>query len=124
MIKDRQPGLGILRLRATWISGEIYDACAVREVREEIGLTFGEPPGGFSNCPPPWKRTRNMFGFTAAKPKDLSRCTRRRLSAVTGFAPRSHALDGGTAEEFASALLVIWKRLRSPENWIVASGNA
>src|SRR5438105_4875565 len=42
--KDRQPGLWDSSASGHVESGEDYDLCAVREVREEIGLQLNGPP--------------------------------------------------------------------------------
>src|SRR6266850_1764164 len=42
--KDRQPGLWDSSASGHLDCGEDYDACAVREVREEIGLNLSAPP--------------------------------------------------------------------------------
>src|SRR2546423_1123818 len=44
MTKDRQPGLWDSSASGHLDTGESYDACAVRELREEIGLNLGAPP--------------------------------------------------------------------------------
>src|SRR5512140_3639348 len=44
MKKDRQPGLWDSSASGHVDSGEDYDACAVRELGEEIGLEVGTPP--------------------------------------------------------------------------------
>src|SRR5215469_16808804 len=44
MSKDRQPGLWDSSSSGHLDTGESYDACAVREVREEIGLQLAAPP--------------------------------------------------------------------------------
>ena len=41
--KDRQPGLWDSSASGHLDSGEDYDACAVRELREELGLELKEP---------------------------------------------------------------------------------
>src|SRR5712671_919050 len=41
--KDRQPGLWDSSASGHLDSGEDYDACAVRELREELGLRLAEP---------------------------------------------------------------------------------
>src|SRR6266705_2842483 len=41
--KDRQPGLWDSSASGHLDSGEDYDACAVRELREEIGLAVAQP---------------------------------------------------------------------------------
>jgi isopentenyldiphosphate isomerase len=44
MSKDRQPGLWDSSASGHLDSGEEYDACAVRELREELGLTLSQAP--------------------------------------------------------------------------------
>jgi isopentenyldiphosphate isomerase len=44
MKKDRQPGLWDSSASGHLDSGEDYDACAVRELREEIGMVLPRPP--------------------------------------------------------------------------------
>src|SRR6516225_6443898 len=44
MTKDRQPGLWDFSASGHLDRGESYDACAVRELREEIGLELSAPP--------------------------------------------------------------------------------
>src|ERR1700720_4981554 len=44
MTKDRQPGLWDSSASGHVDSGEDYNACSVREVREEIGLRLETPP--------------------------------------------------------------------------------
>src|SRR6266850_5477348 len=44
MSKDRQPGLWDSSSSGHLNKGEDYDACAVRELREEIGLKLSSPP--------------------------------------------------------------------------------
>src|SRR5215212_4288067 len=45
MLKDRQPGVWDSSTSGHVDSGEDYDICAERELREEIGLTVAETPG-------------------------------------------------------------------------------
>src|SRR5215475_6609703 len=44
MSKDRQPGLWDSSSSGHVDSGEDYDHCAIRELREEIGLKLESPP--------------------------------------------------------------------------------
>ena len=44
IMKDRQPGMWDSSASGHLNSGEGYDACAVREVREELGVTLAHPP--------------------------------------------------------------------------------
>src|SRR4030081_713278 len=44
MTKDRQPGLWDSSASGHVDSGEDYDRCAIRELREELGLRLDQPP--------------------------------------------------------------------------------
>src|SRR5690242_14497711 len=44
MLKDRQPGVWDSSSSGHVDSGEEYDACAIRELREEIGLRLTSAP--------------------------------------------------------------------------------
>jgi isopentenyldiphosphate isomerase len=67
MLKDRQPGVWDSSASGHLDTGEDYDACAVREVREELGLLLEAPP------------TR-LFKLPAL-------CIPRKLSAAIGIHP-------------------------------------
>ena len=98
MKKDRQPGLWDSSASGHVDSGEDYDACAVRELREEIGLQLGEAPAAAVQA---GRLRRNRPGTCLG----LSLRSRRAVPAGPGGnrarrlvrARRSHALDGGTA---------------------------
>src|SRR2546421_4161763 len=51
LTKDRQPGLWDSSSSGHVDSGEDYDACAVREVREEIGLDLPSAPSRLFKLP-------------------------------------------------------------------------
>lgn len=51
MQKDRQPGLWDSSASGHVDSGEAYDACAVRELREELGLEVAAPPARLFKLP-------------------------------------------------------------------------
>src|SRR5262245_25726012 len=57
MKKDRQPGLWDSSASGHLNTGEDYDACAVRELKEEIGLCLDAPP-------------RRLFKLPASKDTD------------------------------------------------------
>ena len=73
MKKDTAAGLWDSSSSGHVDSGEEYDACAVRELGEEIGLQVARPPGGCSKLTRARKPAGNSAGFTAVK-------TRGRLS--------------------------------------------
>ena len=111
--KDRQPGLWDSSASGHLASGEAYDACALRELREEIGLDPGAPP-------------RRLFKLEASAATDqehvwVYQCEAegpftleaREIERGAWFAPEE--VTGWMAErpqEFAHALLVIWPRVK------------
>ena len=115
MKKDRQPGKWDSSASGHVDSGEEYDACARRELREEIGLDLPVPP-------------RRLFKMSASAATDqehvwIYRCEaegpfqldQEEIERGDWFAPAS--VDQWIAkrpEEFAEAFLAIWRRVNSP----------
>jgi len=111
--KDRQPGLWDSSASGHLESGERYDACAVRELREEIGLTITQPP-------------EKLFKLSASADTDQEHVWVYRCSAEGPFTLHPEEIESGgwfdpeavtrwmkeRPEEFASALLVIWPRAK------------
>jgi isopentenyldiphosphate isomerase len=112
MKKDRQPGLWDSSASGHLDCGESYDACAVRELREEIGLELSAPP-------------QKLFKLAASEQTDQEHVWVYRCEAEGPFTLHPEELDGGDwftpaeitrwmserPEEFAGALLVIWKQM-------------
>jgi isopentenyl-diphosphate delta-isomerase type 1 len=112
MKKDRQPGLWDSSASGHVDSGEEYDACAVRELREEIGLRVSEVP-------------ERLFKLAASRETDQEHVWVYRCEAEGPFQLHPDEIEGGDwferkevtrwmkerPEEFASALLVIWKKV-------------
>jgi isopentenyldiphosphate isomerase len=112
MTKDRQPGLWDSSASGHLDCGESYDACAVRELREEIGLELSAPP-------------QRLFKLPASEKTDQEHVWVYRCVAEGPFALHPEEIERGNwftrpevtrwmAErpgEFASALLLIWKQL-------------
>lgn len=112
MQKDRQPGLWDSSSSGHLDSGEEYDACAVREVREEIGLRLEQPP------------TR-LFKLTASPETDQEHVWVYRCVAEGPFTLHPEEIERGDwfapeavtrwmaerPQDFATALLVIWPRV-------------
>jgi isopentenyl-diphosphate delta-isomerase len=96
-------------------SGEDYDTCAVRELREEIGLTAAQKP-------------RRLFKIDACKETGWEFCWVYRCEGEGPFALHPDEIETGAwfaldavtkwvadkPDDFASAFVFIWKRLRSP----------
>ena len=113
MKKDRQPGLWDSSASGHVDSGENYDATAVREVREEIGLKLAKPP-------------ERLFKIAACAETDQEFVWVYRCENDGPFELNSEEIERGDwfsssevshwmarrPEEFASALLFIWKKLK------------
>jgi isopentenyldiphosphate isomerase len=112
--KDRQPGLWDSSASGHVDAGEDYDACAVRELREEIGLELPAPP-------------QRRFKLAASAQTDQEHVWVYQCEAEGPFTLDPGEIERGgwfaaeevtkwmaeRPEDFASALLVIWK-LRGP----------
>jgi len=112
MSKDRQPGLWDSSASGHVDAGEDYDACALRELREEIGLQLGRTP-------------QRLFKLAASVETDQEHVWVYRCEAEGPFRldPREIERGGWFApsevtrwmkdqpEEFAGALLVIWRKV-------------
>jgi isopentenyldiphosphate isomerase len=112
MKKDRQPGLWDSSASGHLDSGECYDACAVRELREEIGLNLSAAP-------------ERLFKLAASTQTDQEHVWVYRCEAEGPFVLHPDEIERGDwftvsavtewmklrPEEFASALILIWRRL-------------
>jgi isopentenyldiphosphate isomerase len=112
--KDRQPGLWDSSASGHLDSGESYDACAVREVHEELGLVLAGAP-------------ERLFKLPASAQTDQEHVWVYRSVAEGPFLLHPEEIESGgwftpaevdrwmaeRPEEFASALLVIWPRVGS-----------
>ena len=108
--KDRQPGLWDSSASGHVDSGEEYDACAVREVREEIGLRLEHPP-------------QRLFKLTASVATDQEHVWVYRCSAEGPFSLDPDEIERGgwfdpaevmrwmaeRPQDFATAFVLIWQ---------------
>ena len=111
MSKDRQPGLWDSSASGHLDRGETYDACAVREVREELGLSLSQTP-------------QRLFKLAASPETDQEHVWIYRCHAEGPFTLHPEEIECGDwfspeqvtrwmrdkPSEFASALLVIWPK--------------
>lgn len=112
MRKDRQPGLWDSSASGHVDSGEEYDDCAVRELREEIGLRVSAVPerlfklaaGPETDQEHVWVYRSESEGPFELHPDEIERGDWFEPNEVTRWMKER-------PEEFASALLVIWKRV-------------
>jgi len=110
--KDRQPGLWDSSASGHVECGEDYDFCAVRELREEIGLQLAAAP-------------ERLFKLAASAETDQEHVWVYRCQAEGPFVLDQHEIERGgwfapgevtrwmteKPQEFATALLLIWKKL-------------
>jgi isopentenyldiphosphate isomerase len=113
MSKDRQPGLWDSSASGHLESGEEYDDCALRELQEEIGLKPQTAPHG-------------LFKLSASPETDQEHVWVYRCDSEGPFQLNREEIERGgwftpeevtrwmteRPEQFASALLVIWRLLR------------
>jgi 16S rRNA (adenine1518-N6/adenine1519-N6)-dimethyltransferase len=112
MKKDRQPGLWDSSASGHVDSGEDYAACALRELREEIGLCPSDPP-------------RALFKLPGSPETDQEHVWVYRCDAAGPLTPDPEEIERGgwfapeevtrwiaeRPNEFATALRVIWPRV-------------
>jgi len=92
--------------------GEAYDACAVRESREEIGLILADTPGRLFYLPAEpdtgheflWVYRCESDGPFVLQASEVDRVEWFHPDVLTGWIERR-------PEDFASAFIVIWRRL-------------
>jgi len=115
MSKDRQPGLWDSSTSGHVDTGEEYDACALRELREEIGLVLAAPP-------------RRLFKLPASRETDQEHVWVYQCQAEGPFTLQPEEIERGgwfapgevdvwMAErpgEFATALLFLWSKGKWP----------
>ena len=113
MKKDRQPGVWDSSASGHVDSGEDYDTCAVRELREEIGLTLATTPV-------------RLFKIDACEETDQEFVWVYRCEHDGPFTLLPDEIDQGgwftpadvtrwmteSPRDFASALLLIWRKCR------------
>ena len=112
MSKDRQPGLWDSSASGHVNAGEDYDACAVRELSEELGLHLNIPP-------------RRLFKLAACAKTDQEHVWVYRCESEGPFRLHPAEIERGDwfapeqvtrwmeerPQELASVLRVIWRRL-------------
>lgn len=112
MLKDRQPGVWDSSASGHLNSGEDYDACALRELKEEIGFAPPQPP-------------RRLFKLPASADTDQEHVWVYRCQGEGRFVLDPREIERGEwftpeqvsrrlnehPEEFASAFRVIWARV-------------
>jgi 8-oxo-dGTP pyrophosphatase MutT (NUDIX family) len=112
MSKDTFPGAWDSSSSGHVDSGEQYDACAARELREELGLVVESPP-------------RRLFKVDACPETDQEFVWVYRVDSEGPFTLHPEEIDAGgwfspthlgdwikkRPGDFASALILIWEKL-------------
>jgi isopentenyldiphosphate isomerase len=112
MKKDRQPGLWDSSASGHVDSGEDYDACAVREVREEIGLQLTEAPPRLFKLAACAETDQEHVWVYRCQAEGPFRLHPEEIECGGWYAPVELARwMAGRPEDFASALLVIWRKV-------------
>ena len=112
MTKDRQPGLWDSSASGHVDSGEDYDACAVRELGEEIGLRLLAAPKRLFKLAACAETDQEHVWVYCCEAEGPFRLHPEEIERGGWFAPE--AVTRWMAErprDFAGALLLIWKRL-------------
>ncbi len=121
MTKDREPGKWDSSTSGHVDSGEDYDACAVRELREEIGLAVKAGAVATRASPP----LQKLFKIAACPETDAEFVWVYRCQAEGPFRLHPDEIETGgwfapekilswiaeKPEDFASAFRFIWKKL-------------
>jgi len=114
MLKDRQPGVWDSSSSGHVDSGEQYDACAMRELREEIGLQVSTTPTRLFKLPASletdqehvWVYRCEAEGPFTLDPAEIDQGGWFSPAEVTDWIKRS-------PQEFATAFVAIWGKLQS-----------
>lgn len=115
MKKDRQPGLWDSSASGHLDSGEAYDHCAVRELGEEIGLRLETAPQRLFKLPASCQTDQEHVWIYRCEAEGPFTLHPEEIETGGWFTPQEvNRWMAEKPEEFASALLVIWKRLSEP----------
>ena len=112
MSKDTFPGAWDSSSSGHLDTGETYDACAVRELREELGLKLPGAPERLFKVPACAETDQEhvwVYRLEAEGPFELNA---EEIEAGGWFAPAEVTRwMGARPQDFASALRLIWQRL-------------
>lgn len=111
MKKDRQPGRWDSSASGHVDSGEHYDQCALRELREEIGLALSETPEKLFKLPASEQTDQEHVWVYRARAEGPFTLHPEEIERGDWFAPA--AVNRWIAErpdDFARAFVTIWKK--------------
>ncbi len=109
--KDRQPGLWDSSASGHVDSGEAYDACAIRELREEIGLGLAEAPTRLFKLAACAETDQEHVWVYCCHSEGPFRLPPDEIERGGWFAPDEVTRwMADRPQDFATSLLVIWKK--------------
>jgi isopentenyldiphosphate isomerase len=112
MTKDRQPGLWDSSASGHLVGGEDYDACARRELDEEIGLQPKAPPQRLFKLPAGPDTDQEHVWVYRCEAEGPFRLNSDEIERGAWFSPQEVSLwIEERPQDFASAFVVIWKRI-------------
>jgi isopentenyl-diphosphate Delta-isomerase len=112
MNKDTHPGAWDSSASGHLDKGEEYDACAIRELREEIGLELTEPPARLFRIEACLETGQEFLWVYRCESEGPFRLNPAEIEAGGWFLKeRVTAWIAERPEEFAGGLRVIWERL-------------
>src|SRR5690242_21851286 len=112
MKKDRQPGLWDSSASGHLSCGEQYDACAVRELREEIGLDLPRAPDRLFRLPASAETDHEHVWVYRCQAQGPFQLDPEEIEQGGWFTPQQVAQwMKERPQDFASALLVIWPKV-------------
>ncbi len=111
--KDRQPGVWDSSASGHLNAGESYDACVVREAREEIGLQLAGVPQRVLKLPASAQTDQEHVAVYRCAAEGPFSLDPEEIETADWFAPE-HITRWmqNRPQDFASALLLIWQKLR------------
>lgn len=115
--KDRQPGLWDSSSSGHVDSGEDYDTTAVREVWEEIGIRLKETPERLFKIPACEETDQEFVWVYRCENEGPFTLNQEEIERGGWFSPEEVSQwMKEKPEEFASALLFIWPKVKPPNN--------
>ena len=110
--KDRQPGLWDSSASGHLDCGESYDACAVRELKEELGLALERPLQKLFKVPASLDTDQEHVWVYRCEAEGPFELNAEEIERGGWFAPQqvSEWMED-KPEEFAGGLRLIWKQM-------------
>jgi isopentenyldiphosphate isomerase len=113
ILKDRQPGLWDSSASGHVDSGEDYDACAVRELREELGLRLPAIPERLFKLGPSAETDQEHVWIYRCEAEGPFKLAEDEIETAGWFTPAQISTwMAERPQEFASAFRVIWQQLQ------------